>query len=358
MKQQIRKQSVVALKQGITLLSVLVLGFVSLLAVSPVRVYAAQITDRSLTLDDSDGGATGVTYTFEFTVPSGTVLQSWEAEICTTASGACTTPSGWTGASAGLASQPTNLGDASGWADASTSSALRLAKTGNSAAPSGSQTVAFNGVTNPTSDNTTFFARVTSYSDDSYTTAVDTGVIAASTASAIDLTGVVDETLTFCAGTSITGTNCGTISGSTVDFGTFSSSAASSGTSVMAASTNGQGGYVVTVNGATLTSGSNTITALTTQTASSVGSEQFGLNLVDNATPNVGSDPSGSGSGDAATNYGTADQFRFVTGDTVADAAGATDANAFTVSYLVNVGGATEAGTYTATMTYICTATF
>lgn len=358
MKHSTKTVVALAIERSFAFLLILVLALSALMFVSPLYVSAAQITDRELTLDDSDGAATGVTYTFTFTIPSGTVLESFEAELCTTASGACTTPTGFTGASANLAAQPTNYGDASGWADASTAGALRMSKTGNSAAPTGSQTVAFSGVTNPTADNATFFARVTTFSDDSYTTAVDSGVIAASTATAIDLTGAVDETLTFCAGTSITGTNCGTISGDEVDFGTFSSTAASSGTSVMAASTNGQGGYSITVNGTTLTSGANTITALASQTASSNGTEQFGLNLRDNTTPNVGADPSGAGSGSYSANYGTADQFRFVDGDIVASNGSATDANTFTASYLVNIGGATEAGTYTATMTYICTATF
>nr|MBP7806991.1 hypothetical protein [Candidatus Saccharibacteria bacterium] len=213
-------------------------------------------------------------------------------------------------------------------------------------------------ITNPTAQNTTFFARITTYSDAAWTTAVDSGVVAASTAQQITLSGTMDESLVFCTGTSITGTNCGTIAGSAVNFGTFSSVTPNTGTSVMAASTNGTSGYAITVNGTTLTSGGNSITALTTQTASSAGTEQFGLNLRDNATPNVGSNPSGSGGGSYSANYGTVDQFRFVTADTVASSAGATDANAFTVSYLANVGGATEAGTYTATMTYIATATF
>ncbi len=334
----------------------------SLALITPNKVSAAQITARKVTMSSSAGAATSVTYTFNFTVPSATVLESFEAEICTTASGACSTPTGWTGAGADLASQPTNYGDASGWTDASTSSALRMVKNGNVAAPTGSQTVAFNGITNTTANNQTFFARITTYSDETYTTDVDTGVVAGSTAQQISLTGVMDESLTFCTGTSITGTNCGTVAGSSVDFGTFSSSATSSGTSVMAASTNGVSGYTITVNGSTLTcascSGSPTISALAAQTAASVGSEQYGLNLKDNATPNVGAEVSGTGSGTATANYGTADQYRFVSADSVASAAAATNANTFTATYIVNVGGATEAGTYTATMTYIATATF
>lgn len=321
---------------------------------------AAQITARKLTLSNSAGAATSVTYTFNFTVPSSTVLKSFQAQICTTASGSCTTPSGWTGASADLASQPTNYGDASGWTDASTSSALRFSKTGNAAAPSGSQTVVFNGVTNPTANNTTFFARITTYSDDSYTTAVDSGTVAASTAQQITVTATVDETLTFCAGTSITGTNCGTISGSSVSLGSLTDTTTGSGTSVMAASTNAGSGYAITINGSTLTSGGNTITAITAGSGatSSQGSEQFGVNVRDNATPNVGADPTDNTNLSYGTGYGTVDSFKFVTGDTVVSKSAASNATAYTVSYIANVGGATEAGTYTGTYTYICTATF
>jgi hypothetical protein len=329
-----------------------------LATLAPLPTQAAQITARKLTLSTSSAsaGAT-VTYTFNFTVPSATVLASWEAQICTTASGTCTMPTGFVNSTS--ISQPTNLGDASGWTgNNATAGSLRMSKSGNVAAPTGSQTVVFSNVTNPTTANQSFYARITTYTGSTWTGAVDTGVVAASTAGQIQLSGTMDESLVFCAGTSITGTNCGTIAGTTVNFGTFSPSSTSSGTSVMAASTNGTSGYSITVNGATLTSGGNTITALATQTAAAVGTEQFGLNLRDNATPNVGTNPSGSGTGTYAANYGTVDQYRFVTGDSVASVGAATDANTFTASYIVNVGGATEAGTYTATMTYICTATF
>lgn len=357
MNKTVSKEQMSNLLLAVLVLTALITGMMQHIFVQ--EASAAQITSRKLTLSNSAGAGSGVTYTFNFTVPSSTVLQSMQAQVCTTASGTCTTPTGFVNSSSTLASQPTNLGDASGWTvSTATAGSLRLSKSGNSAAPTGSQTVVFGNVTNPTAQNTTFYARITTYSDAAWSSAVDTGTVAASTAQQITLSGTMDESLVFCTGTSITGTNCGTVAGTSVNFGTFSSTSASTGTSVMAASTNGGTGYAITVNGATLTSGGNTISALASQTASSTGTEQFGLNLRDNATPNVGSDPSGSGGGSYNANYGTADQFRFVTGDTVASSGGATDANAFTVSYLVNVGGATEAGTYTATMTYIATATF
>lgn len=309
-------------------------------------VSAAQITARKLTLGSSVASAQ-TTYTLNFTLPSATVVQSAEAVICTTASGACTTPSGFTVTGATLASQPTNLGDASGWTvNTSTAGALRLVKSGNVAAPSGAVTVVFGNVTNPSATNATFFARIATYSDAAWTTGIDTGTVAASTAGQITVTASVDETLTF------------TLASATVALGTLTPSSTGSGTSSMTASTNGTTGYAITVNGSTLTSGANTIAALAAQTASTQNSPQFGINLVSNTVPSVGSNVSGSGTGAAAGTYGTTNQYRFVTGDTVASAGAATNANTYTVSYIANVPGNQPAGSYSTTLTYIATATF
>ena len=325
----------------------------------PSSASAAQITARKVTLSNSAASGTS-SYTFDFTTATTATFQSFSAEICTTASGACSAPGGLTTTSSTFTS--TTLSGT--WSVSNgTAGSLRGSASGAASTTSGSaRQVVFGNVTNPSATNTAYYARITLYSDTGWATPVDTGVVAASTATAITLSGTMDESLVFCTGTSITGTNCGTIAGSSVNFGTFSSTATSSGTSVMAASTNGGSGYAITINGSTLTcgacSGSPTIAALATQTASSTGTAQFGANLRDNATPNVGSDPSGSGTGSYSANYGTADQYRFVTGDSVASAAAATNANAFTISYIVNVPGSQAAGSYTATMTYIATATF
>jgi hypothetical protein len=178
-----------------------------------------------------------------------------------------------------------------------------------------------------------------------------------STAQPVQLTGVTPEILVFCVGTSI-GADCTSVAGSTIDFGDFSPVLTRSGTSVMQAQTNAANGYNVTINGTTMASGVNTIPALAAQTASTIGTSQFGMNLRANATPAVGADPTGAGSGTFSGTYGTANTYRFGTGESVAQAAVPTNANTFTSSYIVNIGGAQAAGVYTATMTYICTASF
>lgn len=277
--------------------------------------YAAQITTRSLTLGSTVASAS-TTYAFAFTVPSSTVIKSFDAEICTNASGACTTPPGFTSATSTLTAQPTNLGDASGWTvNTVATGKLRLKKTTNAAAPGGAIAISFSGVTNPSATNASFYARLTTYSDDAWTAlnAIDSGVVASSTAGQITVTASVDETLTF------------TLANATVALGTLTPSSTGTGTSTMSASTNAAGGYAITVNGTTLTAGLNTISALAANAASIQGTGQFGINLKANATPSIGSNSSGAGSGVAAANYNTADSFRFVSGETVASASAATN---------------------------------
>ena len=344
-------------KQTIKLFPALLLVFsLSSFLLLPAPALAAQLTTRSVTLGSSAPNAS-TTYTFDFDTATTATFQSFEAEICDAASGSCSAPTGLVTTSSTLDST-----DLSGsWSvNNATSGSLRGTASGASSTSSGAtKQIVFGSVTNPTATNTTYYARVTLYSDTAWSTAVDTGTVAASTATSIDLSATVEETLTFCTGTSgITTSSCSGATGSSVSFGTLSPSSTNSGVSQFGVGTNGLNGYAVTVNGATLTSGANTITALSSQTASSSGSEQFGFNLLDNATPDIGTDPDGSGSATPTANYNTVDQYRFVTGDTVASIAGSDQFRRFHAAYIVNIDTATEAGTYTATMTYIATATF
>lgn len=146
----------------------------------------------------------------------------------------------------------------------------------------------------------------------------------------------------------------------TVSFGTLSAAAANVGSHTMQVSSNAANGIVVTVSGATLTSGANTITAIgSSAAASSVGTEQFGINLVDNTSPNVGATASGTAPILAVANqYNLADNFAFTSGATIATSTAAINTTNLVVSYLVNIASNTEAGTYSTTLTYSATANF
>jgi hypothetical protein len=312
---------------------------------APGWVQAAELTERKATIGSSAASAS-TSYAFSFKSGTATTIRAVKFQLCTSPiNGACTQPNAATFAGAG---GPTIGGELTGvWTPSISTNTVTISKAaGDTLTVGGTSTVTFTAVTNPNTANYQYYARITTYSDAGATTPVDYGGIALSTADQVVVSGTMPESLVFCVGTS--GTNCGNITNATVDLGTFSPSTTSTGTSVMSASTNAGFGYAITINGTTMMSGANPITALATQTASATGTGQFGLNVTG----------SGSGSGAPHTNYSNGTQYRFNTGDVVATASGPTDANLFTSNYIVNVGGSQAAGVYTTTLTYICTATF
>jgi len=362
-----------------------------LVAAAVTSVYSAPsahangITIRSLTLVQGaslEGGSKPggvVNHAFVFTVPSvgSTNIGSMKFEYCTVAvQVACVPP---TGMSASAATFGNETGSAvTGFSmGTKTANSFILTRTTASVAPNSIVKVQANGITNPTPTNYTFFVRITTYTAiDGATGLVDSGSVAASTATQITVTGVMPEALTFCTGATVAKTlgvpDCTTATAGAITFNQlFSPSDTATATSQMAASTNAASGYVITVNGTTLTSGGNTIPAMTTAATRTHGKSEFGLNLklntVATSTIAVGAEvdaaPDGTNlRGQAKTGYNTVDTFKFATGDVVAASdntvAGPTNAQIFTASYIADVAGNQISGTYVATLTYICTPTY
>jgi len=325
-----------------------------------LRADAAPITGRSIALSSSAGDATGVTYTLiTSALPTNTAIKSLEVKVYDSLAGP-TTPAGFSSSASTLGSQPSGLGSTSGWAaDTTAPGSLRIVNGTNSTNSNGAVTVAWNGVHNPSAANTTFYGVVSTYSNADFTGLIDNGSVAMSTSMQIQVALDVGETLTFCAGTSITGQDCGTATGGTVNLGSGSTSITAKGTSILAASTNGSSGYTISVNGSTLASGVNTITALSSGDTSKTNTKQFGINLADsNTIPSVGSARSGAGTATATTNYSINNTFRFAAGDQIVSVAGASNANTFTVGYIANIDGLTPAGAYTTNLNYVATANF
>jgi hypothetical protein len=348
------------------ILSKIAIAATLLTLVAPAAASAAgSLTNRSVTLGSSTAAATSVTYAYAWKAGTTDTVKAVKFEVCDSPieSTGCVNTTQSAGASfagASIAGSPSPtgvVGFSNGTASANSfliTKAAGVAETGGTT----TNTISIAGITNPSSANQQFYLRVTTYNSDTTqngTTEVDFGAVAVSTGQPLTLTGIVPPTLQFCVGVTVNAT-CSSISGSTVDFGYFSPSSTVTATSMMAASTNAQGGYNVTVNGSTLTSGIYTFPQMGTQslnannsTAPSIGASEFGQNVTVS---------SGSGSGTAFQAYGNSGQYRFFTGDTVASASAATAGNAFTNTYAVDMSGAQAAGTYTTTLTYVCTGMF
>lgn len=329
-------------------------GLTLLASVSPVFASGA-LNTMSATLGSSAASAS-TTYSVAFKTAGTTAINSVSVQACSNASGTCgATPTGFSASSSTLSATQSGFSTASGSAatglsgawTVNTATAGTLKGTATTTSATTTSTlygIQWAAVTNPSATNSTYYLWITTYSDTGYATPIDTGVAAVSTAGQVTVNATVNQVLTF------------TLATQTVTLSGISPTLTGSGTSTMAAATNAGSGYVITVSGSTL-SGPTTITALSSPTASSAGTKQFGINLKANTAPSVGSDPSG-GSGAAAAGYSTANSFKFATGDTVASAAGGTNTTTYTVSYIANVDYTAPAGSYTTTLTYTCTPTF
>lgn len=355
---------------------------------------AAQLSPRNLTLlqgidgADSDtlpdGGSQpggNANHQFNFTIPTDGNVGSVQFEYCTTTEGTCTTP---TGLSTTAATAGTQTGASGFTINNATNGAPYLTRTAANVPATTAVSMQINGVINPTTVGT-FFVRIQTFSAaDLGGSAVDAGVVAASTAQQIQLSGTMPESLIFCTGETVSA-NCSSTTPGSISFDQlFSPTDTAVATSQMAASTNAAQGYIITVNGPTLTSGSATIPGYTSPNTvgATRGISGWGLNLVANtagaatgfpgSSANIASPSDGADlKGQALTDYNVADSFKFVTGEAIANSAeddndpgtvgatlGPTNSQVYTVSYAANVAGNQLAGTYTTTLTYICTPTF
>lgn len=160
---------------------------------------------------------------------------------------------------------------------------------------------------------------------------------------------------------------------SNLNLGVLNSSTASTGVASFEVEAYVDSGYVVmSMNNPPTQEDGKTLKALSTATASSPGSEQFGINLVrndpatcSNSSPatfgeNPVQEPNDNyATGAAASGYNTCGLFKYNPGDVIAGStsSGWGETN-YTISYLVNIDPYTAAGSYTMTENLIAVATF
>lgn len=186
--------------------------------------------------------------------------------------------------------------------DAASANSVLLRRGNNNSVPAGTiVTFGLSNVTNPQAlkadnvtpePNYTFYVRISTYtSQDGTGVPVDRGPVTASTAEPIVLTGTMPESLVFCTGETVpvvastTIPDCANATPGMINFNQlFSPTSTATSMSQMAASTNAGQGYIITVNGSTLMSGTNNILAMSSTAVPVPGTSQFGLNLKANDT--------------------------------------------------------------------------
>jgi hypothetical protein len=218
------------------------------------NAQAAQITKRALYISSAKPSATSVTYTIGastggsdttngFFFATTHVVKALKLQACTTAVGTCSgtagttipdftsaggyTLTGWQDATA-FTRDSSNTNDCDGTAQ-TTTICLSRSSASSSEDTTHSHKIVLTGIANPSTANTTFFIRMTTYTNATYTggTITDTGTVASAVTQTLTVNAAVAEVLNFCVGsttvdddTTTVGANCGAIGGTSVNLGT------------------------------------------------------------------------------------------------------------------------------------------
>lgn len=155
-----------------------------------------------------------------------------------------------------------------------------------------------------------------------------------------------------------------TVGTTNVDLGALTPTATKVTTATFSVKTYLAHGYVVTNASGPPTNSSYTMKTPAIPTASQVGSEQFGINLVANTTPvSFGSNPtqgpdSTFGFGQVAAAYSSANLYKYATGDVIAQSYQSSSYTNYTISYIFNISNVTPGGSYLLQHDLVATSTF
>ena len=257
---------------------------------------AGQLTSRSLTINNAQPSATGVTYAFAFTLPAASTsqIQGIKFTACTTAigsypGGSCTAPTGMSGGGNGFTGASftnqsgfqgaTNFAvDGTGANDCTASANVLCVKRTDATAQTGgsSKTITFGGIKNPSSANTAFYVGITTYTTNTWTAGsiVDAGTTATAIVQSLTVNARVAEILQFCVGSTtvddattsvaadcsgVTGTsiNIGTLDPSQINVSPVTTNGGDSKNGVTMLRTNAENGATVAYRAIAATSGTN-----------------------------------------------------------------------------------------------------
>jgi hypothetical protein len=239
-------------------------------------VYAGTFTNAKLTISDSRAGQTGVTYDFAFTTTATTAIKQVDITFCTTPTGACTAPTGLNTGSPTLASDNIAGTDRT-TTQPSGNNTIRVVVTTPDVQTTQAVTMSFTGVTNSSTINSSYYARIRSFSDTG-TTEIDNQAVAVAVldTNSLSVTAEVGSTFTF----SVAAVTAGSVNGAVIDvadttnttipFGVLSAGASKIAAHDVSVYTNANNGYSVTVKTTTdppLVDGVNNIDQFTSGNA-------------------------------------------------------------------------------------------
>lgn len=226
--------------------------------------------------------------------------------------------------------------------------------------PGSSSTYTLDKIKNPVNLPQAFSIRLASYNSTNATgPLIDFGSVRGDVSGGVVLETQVPPMLIFCAA-EVVDPNCLSTNESYYsDLGALNESSTLTAQSQFAVGTNASGGFAVTASGGSMTAGTNVIDGMQSPAGSRAGSNQFGINLVENNELNVGHDPEGIWMNAQPTpDYGQSNRFKYVSGDVIASSPNVSLIKKFTVSYIVNTSPSLRAGVYTTSINYVASGRF
>lgn len=246
------------IKISASLLLVLLLLLPPVVNIYVARANAGTFTTSKLLINNSQAAATNVSYDFRVTATVATSIKQINVKFCTTPgtyASACTTPTGITTTGATRATD--NIAG-TGRTDTFTGNGI-LETVITTPAAQGTAAMVYNitGITNPSTVNTTSYARVITYSDTG-TTEIDSASVAFAVldTTSISVSATVDPNFSFSvAGVSSGGNFNGgtgninvTSTATTIPFSTLAAGVAKIAAHDVTISTNAANGYTVTAS--------------------------------------------------------------------------------------------------------------
>ncbi|MET0980317.1 MAG: hypothetical protein ABWX90_03615, partial [Candidatus Saccharimonadales bacterium] len=318
---------------------------------------ATRFQDRGLVMESASPGVT-TAYTLNFSYMSPPAVGSVDMLFCIDPIpyNPCVTPAGLNVAGAVLSNQAGETG----FSILSKSANHIVLTRPPSPILSGTSSYRFDNIVNPTTTEQAFSIRLRSHATtDATGPQIDFGSVRGQVTTDIRIETQVPPMLIFCVAGEVEDDCADTSDINYSDMGQLSAVSTLQAQSQMAVGTNASGGFAITANGDPLSAGTNVIDAPSVPTASTPGTNQFGINLVANNAPSVGNDPEGTWQNAVPMpDYGVPNQFKYVPGDVVAYSPDVSLMKKFTVSYIVNSREDLRAGVYTTTITYIASGRF
>lgn len=154
------------------------------------------------------------------------------------------------------------------------------------------------------------------------------------------------------------------VNGTNTDVGVLSTGSTTTTTGTFSVKSYLSSGYSVVTVSNPPKNNTYSLNALSSPTAPSAGTEQFGINLVANTSPtSFGANPvqvpsTAFSFGIAAAGYNTANLYKYVPGDTIASSSKSSGETDYTISYIYNISSLTPGGAYTFNDVLVATATF